>query len=155
MGSLLDCPGLATPHLRMRLPPRPDAVRDCLIRLRASLHLMGLDEALSNRTEIALAEALNNIVEHAFPAAATGQWISLILQVCDTDLCLELRDNGQPMPQGDPARPPPRLPEGLAEGGYGWPLICKLCSHVGYDRQGGENVLTLAIPRTGAGPMAC
>jgi len=95
---------------------------------------------------LCLAEALNNIVEHAYEGAE-GRPIY-------ADVCLDsgsyqvtLIDEGKPMPGG-------KIPEGelsfddesledLPEGGFGWMLIRSEMDHVEYERRDGCNVLRL------------
>lgn len=108
-------------------------------------------EDLSN-LEIVLAEALNNIVEHAYPEGASGD-IRLVVRRRPTSLMIEIRDKGRPMPKG-------RAPIGnhpmsefhhddaMPEGGYGWFLIRELVRDLVYDRRDGENILLFRLPVT-------
>ncbi|MEM6384789.1 MAG: ATP-binding protein [Pseudomonadota bacterium] len=94
---------------------------------------------------IVLAEALNNVVEHAFENNE-GQDITLLVRARSKSLLFEIRDKGRPMPKG-------RAPVGnhpmsefnqfdtLPEGGYGWFLIRELVQDLVYDRQNDENIL--------------
>lgn len=98
--------------------------------------------------EIVLAEALNNIVEHAYPADQPGD-IHMTLRLRGSGLLVEIRDSGRPMPQG-------RAPIGnhpmtetdgdpMPEGGYGWFLIRELVRDLIYDRADGENFLIFRL----------
>lgn len=98
--------------------------------------------------EIVLAEALNNIVEHAYPQDDPGD-IRLTLRLRRTGLMVEIRDRGRPMPNG-------RAPLGnhpmvefdqdpMPEGGYGWYLIRELVQDLIYDRRDGENFLVFRL----------
>lgn len=94
---------------------------------------------------IVLAEALNNVVEHALNDR-DEQKITLITRQRSRSLLVEIRDSGRPMPRG-------RAPTGnhpmtefdrfntLPEGGYGWFLIRELVQDLVYDRQNDENIL--------------
>lgn len=94
---------------------------------------------------IVLAEALNNVVEHAL-ASKTDEKITLVVRARSKSLLFEIRDKGRPMPKG-------RAPIGnhpmsefnqhdsLPEGGYGWFLIRELVQDLVYDRQNEENIL--------------
>ena len=94
---------------------------------------------------IVLAEALNNVVEHAFDSNE-GQEITLVIRARRQSLLFEVRDSGRPMPKG-------RAPMGnhpmsefnqfdtMPEGGYGWFLIRELVQDLVYDRQNEENIL--------------
>lgn len=94
---------------------------------------------------IVLAEAMNNVVEHAFEDNQ-GEKITLIVRKRSKSLIVEIRDSGRPMPKG-------RAPIGnhpmtefnqfdtMPEGGYGWFLIRELVQDLVYDRQNDENIL--------------
>lgn len=96
--------------------------------------------------EIALAEVLNNIVEHAAPSDAQG---AIRISVCGLRdvLTVYVSDDGRPMPGL-------RLPSGaphdlgvplseLPEGGFGWGLVRALTSGLRYRRRLGRNELAL------------
>jgi len=122
------------------------AVRDLLIDLRAWLRALNLSDVNCGTVEIALAEALNNVVEHAYPADLPGD-IALDLALTAACLRCELRDQGAALPglvppdAGLPSIDGPR--ESLPEGGFGWSLIRTLTSRLSYERRDGENRLTL------------
>ncbi len=102
--------------------------------------------------EIVLAEALNNIVEHAYPEDTSGD-ITLTVRLRSTSVMVEIQDNGRPMPQG-------RAPIGnhpmtefdnqdaMPEGGYGWFMIRELVRDLVYDRHDGNNFLLFRLPIT-------
>lgn len=107
---------------------------------------MSLDDLGS--VEIVLAEALNNIVEHAYPEGPPGE-VSLYMRLRRAGLMVEIKDNGRPMPKG-------RAPIGnhpmaefhtdpMPEGGYGWFLIRELVRDLIYDRKDGENFLVFRM----------
>ncbi len=99
--------------------------------------------------ELVLAEALNNVVEHAYREESDHP-IHLVLSCADNLARASIRDRGIPLPKG-------RLPEGkpanldvpiqdLPEGGFGWFMIQTLASRVVYNCQAGENTLELHVP---------
>lgn len=119
------------------------AVREVLRRVRNGAAMAGLDESQREKAETALAEVLNNIVEHAFDNHDGS--IRLHLERTGSQLVLTVDDDGRPMPGG-------RLPDAvlpgagdLAEGGYGWPLIRCLSSHLCYERHNGTNRLSMVF----------
>lgn len=126
------------------------AVRAALVQLRARLAAEGLSEAGCGSVEIALAEALNNIVEHAYPADQPGA-ILVSASMTRDRLCCRLEDHGAPLPElvlsarmtPDPAVARAALPEG----GFGWNLIRDLTDSISYRRAGDTNVLTLEFAR--------
>ena len=98
--------------------------------------------------QIALAEAVNNVVEHAYSGQATGE-ISIRCDLEREQLWIRISDAGPPFP-GD------RLPAGeradvsgpledLPEGGFGWFLIRELANQIHYERQDDRNQLSLCF----------
>ena len=99
--------------------------------------------------EIVLAEALNNVVEHAYPENAPGR-VRVVIRHRPQALMVEIRDRGKPMPKG-------RAPIGnhpmtefdhqdaMPEGGYGWFLIREIVNDLVYDRHDDENFLVIRM----------
>ena len=126
-------------QLRLVIPARAAAVRQALQAACETLLLRSLTEDARGTAQIVIAEALNNIVEHAY-ASGEGE-IELSLKRTGGKLSVLITDRGQPMP-GD------TLPEGalpdpanLPEGGFGWFLIRSLSQDLRYCRSGGRNHL--------------
>ena len=133
---------------------QPEVFAACLPALDATTPLMlrRIDEYLENQTasigrdsvRIAVAEVLNNIVEHAYQKTKLGA-VAVYLRPVDHGLSISIRDWGQPyacksLPLGEPPNP-----QVLAEGGYGWFLIRELMSKVTYERDRRSNRLTLFL----------
>lgn len=109
----------------------------------------GVSEDGIGSVEIVLAEALNNVAEHAYPVDKTGD-LRLIIRRRAKALMFEIRDRGKPMPKG-------RAPMGnhpmtefdqhdsMPEGGYGWFLIREIVSDLIYDRRDDENLLIIRM----------
>jgi serine/threonine-protein kinase RsbW len=134
----------ATPDAtRLLIPSDPIAVRHGLKSLFESLLLQKLDEDNRGKAEIVLAEALNNIVEHAY-ADGTGE-IELTIRLNRQGLVCRIVDHGVAMPNG--ALPSGNLtsPEDLPEGGFGWHLIRLLAEDLRYARVAGQNELTFRL----------
>ncbi|MBK1634272.1 ATP-binding protein [Rhodovulum adriaticum] len=94
--------------------------------------------------ETVLAEVLNNICEHAYPAAAPGR-IDLRLLSCCGRLGAEVRDTGRAMPGN--RLPAGQLPQAdRPEGGFGWFLIHALADGLSYRHYAGTNILRLTVP---------
>ena len=123
-------------------------VRDLLSECRARLEAGGVPRQYLGMVELVWAEALNNVVEHAYAEMAAGQ-VSIEATVAHGQVLAHIRDNGLPFPGAEP--PPGHLPssdgevESLPEGGFGWFLIRDLCERVEYRREDGGNRLTLDI----------
>lgn len=109
-------------------------------------HRVGPDHI--DNIALVLAEALNNVIEHAFVYAEDGQ-ISLKIWI-DTDaVCFTLVDDGAAM-AGIPAKQEMSTHvvalEDLPEGGFGWFLIHSLSNNLLYERKGAQNELTVSVP---------
>lgn len=125
------------------------AVREALSQLLTALRPLHLDVEEAGTVELVLAEAMNNIVEHAYPSGDTP---GPILISCDHQadgLHVQIKDSGRPMPGG-------QTPIGLAvdvdvdlidlpEGGFGWFLIKDLAKDVLYRRVGSANHLSFRL----------
>ncbi|MCL3881854.1 ATP-binding protein [Marivita sp. GX14005] len=116
----------------------PDILRRLLRALDAEV---GCD--VLETVHMVLAEAVNNVVEHAYANRPNGA-VAISVSRGRTALTIELRDWGAPM-FGIPDGIAPD-PSELAEGGYGWFLIRSLTSDVKYDRAGCCNRLVLSLP---------
>ncbi|MBT8417805.1 MAG: ATP-binding protein [Silicimonas sp.] len=147
-----DLPGSALPAngtiIEMSFKATFRWVRRAIHETMDALESTGLTAEDLGSVEIVLAEALNNIVEHAYPQGEPGD-ISLSLRRRNTGLMVEVRDSGRPMPNG-------RAPIGnhpmaefqddpMPEGGYGWFLIRELVQDLIYDRSAGENFLIFRL----------
>lgn len=126
-------------------------VREAISNASAALSGAGLSEEDLHSAQLALAEALNNVAEHAYDPEDPGE-ITLILRHGRAGLLVEIRDKGRAMPGG---RPPAAdtLPEGetradLPEGGFGWYLIREIARDLIYDRRDGENFLIFRLALT-------
>ena len=121
-------------------------VREGLRDLMTCPLVQDLTEDCLGTTELVLAEALNNVVEHAY-ASFPGE-IEVELQRDPDQLRVHIADKGLPMPGADP--PIGQLPEvgaldDLPEGGFGWFLIRTLVQDLTYRRVGGQNLLTFGV----------
>ncbi|MGV6848249.1 MAG: ATP-binding protein [Marinibacterium sp.] len=110
-----------------------------------------LPHNVCGRVEIALAEILNNIVEHAYAGTENGE-VMICAWIDRSMLHLEVRDDGAPMPNL-------AIPRGglqdltvarddLPEGGFGWMLIRTLARDLTYERNGATNILRVEFEIT-------
>jgi serine/threonine-protein kinase RsbW len=122
------------------------AARQAIIETVARLQKLGVSPTQCGDIEIALAEAVNNVVEHAC-ADLPGANGFITCQFNDHILIIEISDTGRALPEL-------RLPTGsrtdlsvplaeLPEGGFGWFLIRQIAANVSYERFDGQNRLTL------------
>ncbi|OYU20074.1 MAG: anti-sigma factor [Rhodobacteraceae bacterium PARR1] len=119
-------------------------VRLVLTRLRRASVLRGLSPESAESCELVLAEAMNNIVEHAY-GGGDGSLRLTLLRGRHHVIC-RLLDRGRPLP--GLTLPPGRLPpqdDSPAEGGYGWFLIHSLSQRLHYRRADGMNRLFIVV----------
>ena len=125
------------------------AVREALGGFIACLEPLALDIEEISTVELVLAEALNNIVEHAYPAEQEDRPICISCTHRRDGLHVTVSDKGTAMPDG-------QTPVGMAqdvdvdlmdmpEGGFGWFLIKDLAKDVRYRRECDENKLDLRL----------
>lgn len=139
------------PHeFKTHFPASEMAVRKALVAVGDSLRNCGLDEEEVGRTEIVLAEALNNVVEHAYADIGCGD-VELRVKCAAKDIDITILDKGVPVPVHVFAkRNGPDLDvafEDLPEGGFGWMMIQTMSSHLSYQRVGETNCLRMTVPR--------
>jgi len=131
---------------RVTISADPLAVRDGLAVLFDTALLHSLAEDDRGTAEIVLAEALNNIVEHAYAHHAGEIEITLLLH--QNALICRIIDTGLPMPND--ALPAGHLAQfaptdDLPEGGFGWFLIRTLSRDLDYRRVDGRNHLSFRL----------
>jgi serine/threonine-protein kinase RsbW len=149
--------GPAFPEVRrqlvtLRIPATQTAVRDTLLSVETTLAAAGAAADLRTRTQIALAEACNNIVEHAYkpPCAVAEPIIFLDIAGDQGGVQVTLRDKGRAMPDGPlPGRelPPvdPADVQTLPEGGFGWALLRDVTRALSLSRSNGYNILRFRL----------
>lgn len=114
------------------------------------LKRMEIPAARIDEVQIALAEAVNNVVEHAYSETATGD-VRIRCELLANRLWINIYDAGQPFPDNklpspkEPALQPGTALEDLPEGGFGWFLIRELASDVQYQRDVDTNQLSLCF----------
>ncbi|MCT4609909.1 MAG: ATP-binding protein [Pelagimonas sp.] len=138
-----------TVSISCTLASTPEAVRETLIEVHKALSEFQFKTASGDVWEIALVEAMNNIVEHAYADQDDGE-IAVSLEFSPTAVDAKFTDYGVPMPGGQaPAGTPANVDvplEDLPEGGFGWFLIRSLSSKLEYSREDHSNHLHLEIP---------
>ncbi|WP_187428203.1 Serine-protein kinase RsbW [Roseobacter fucihabitans] len=125
------------------------AVREALRKFLNALDPLNLDEEAAGTVELVLAEALNNIVEHAYPQQESCGPIALSCNHLADGLHVRIVDEGKEMPGGaEPSGNQASLDVDhgdLPEGGFGWFLIHDLAKDVKYQRIGVKNQLSIRL----------
>ncbi|MBO9447713.1 ATP-binding protein [Ruegeria sp. R14_0] len=117
-----------------------------IAQLSKGLEVQGLPAHQAGDVKIALAEAINNVVEHAY-AGITPAKVKVHCRLHQNWLDILISDTGNPLPgfrvpDGVPASLGSSIDE-LPEGGFGWFLIHELTSDIRYERSDGCNLLSL------------
>ncbi|MCX7557997.1 ATP-binding protein [Sulfitobacter sp. F26204] len=127
----------------------PKAVRTALLEIINGLGPLKLDVEETSTLELVLAEALNNVVEHAYTEPNAAGEIHISLRHRRDGLHVQICDWGNPMPDGVVPLGQLAALDGdvidLPEGGFGWFLIRDLAKDVVYKRIGAKNQLRLRI----------
>lgn len=141
-------PARSGPLVERSFPADFRWVRRVIHETLDTLQADGLAPADVDTVEIILAEALNNVVEHAYAHQDKKGDVTLSIRKRGKALMFEVRDRGRPMPNGRPPNGTHPMTEGESapEGGYGWFLIRELVLDLIYDRKDGENILFMSFP---------
>jgi len=126
-------------------------VRPALKQVVEWLARCGLSDDLQGSAEIALAEVLNNIVEHGY-GSETSCAIEMHCDAKGEGVSFVLIDSGVALPEealASESMPEVNTPrEALPEGGFGMPLLHMLADDVSYMRTAGENRLAFRMRDT-------
>lgn len=104
---------------------------------------VGLDDAAEMQLNLAIEEAVVNVMKYAYPSGTRGE-VRIEAQVQDEQLQLIISDSGVAFDPMD--RAAVDTTRGMHErgiGGLGIHLVREMMDHVSYERLGGRNVLTL------------
>jgi len=107
---------------------------------------IGFDEKRIREIELALEEALVNVVHYAYDEPGGMVRISSFIDETHSFWCIQIIDEGKAFDIESAGQPDLDAP--LAErqiGGLGIYLIRKLMDDVRYERRGSRNVLTLSV----------
>lgn len=135
-------------RFELRLEATGSQARTALTDTMQRLAQLGLPSHRAGDIQLVLAEALNNVVEHAYENAGHGA-ITLLCDLGPETLDICIVDTGKPLPGG--VLPPAEFPDlagpldGLPEGGFGWCLIHELTSCVQYRRENATNYLSFGF----------
>lgn len=122
--------------------------RDAITAIMAKLRALGLPHGRTGDVELALAEAVNNIIEHAYEGRGQGE-VAIRFMLGPDHLMIRIFDSGVPLPSGQVPPPQPAdlagTRDSLPEGGFGWSLIHQLTNAIHYDREPDCNILSLCF----------
>jgi anti-anti-sigma factor len=130
-------------YRELRMESRLEAMRDVVTLVEQFGADNALPQAVLNDVNVALDEALSNIIAHGYEAASVGEIIVRLDYVRD-EVQVEVEDGGRAF---DPLQvPAPDLTAPLRErkvGGLGVHLMRNLMDGLAYHRSGGKNHLRM------------
>lgn len=143
--------------ISLRCQTNPQDIRRALLLWRHKLEACEHCADLLGRSEIVLAEILNNIAEHGqddVQKDETGDWIELRCRISRHGIHMTVKDSGRALPQRLLTGAQHVVPshsgvalDDLPEGGFGWFMIRELSRHLTCDRTEDGNLLSLTVPR--------
>jgi len=116
--------------LELRFPARSDELRGMRDALREQLRAWQLDEACATDVVMAVDEACQNVIRHAYRGESDGV-IELEVRCAGDELRIAVRDFA---PTVDPARIRPRPLDELRPGGLGTHLIRSAMDHTEFGK---------------------
>jgi len=123
---------------KLAIPAKAENAESCLDTVQKYCRNIGFNVEECFRIEVALAEAINNILEHALPERP-DEYISVFCQAQDSMLVIEILDNGKPLT----ILPDDQLPDWHHESGRGWPIIYRWMDEVSHRYTNNQNQLIL------------
>ncbi len=102
----------------------------------------GLDHSLTMELNLAVEEAVVNVMEYAYPQGETGE-VTIEVSLADDLLDINIIDSGAPFDPTQKSDPDTSLPvEERSIGGLGIFLVRQVMDTVSYRRDDGKNILT-------------
>ena len=135
--------------LALRFPARPDEMRRVRDALRERLRAWRLDDECASDVVMAVDEACQNVIRHAYRGEPDGV-IELEVRCSGDELQISVRDFAPPV---DPARIRPRPLDELRPGGLGTHLIRSAMDHTEFGKppSGPGNLLRMVKKLAGRG----
>lgn len=104
---------------------------------------VGIDMATAMKLNLAIEEAVVNVMNYAYPAGTVGN-VSIEVLANDNQLTFVISDSGMPFDPTAEDEVDTTLPaEERSIGGLGIHLIRQIMDSVNYERTDGKNILTL------------
>ena len=103
---------------------------------------VGMDMSTTMQMNLAIEEAVVNVMEYAYPQGETGE-VTIEVSVADGLLDINIIDSGAPFDPTQKSDPDTSLPvEERSIGGLGIFLVRQVMDTVSYRRDNGKNILT-------------
>lgn len=130
--------------VRLEIESRLDHVELLGRAVRALCATGGVPARECAQVELALVEAVNNVIRHAYLGEA-GHPVRVTFTLRDGQFSIEIEDEGLPMP---PREAPaldfdPTDIANLPEGGMGLFIIESVMDHVEFERRGSRNAMVM------------
>lgn len=127
----------------MRFPAQVEQLHPIILWMRKTLSCLSLEPSVLKKMELALEEALVNIIHHAYKNK--GGDVDLTIATSPHQVTLVIKDQGPPFnPLTAETKFDPTLSlEERELGGLGIQMMRQFMDEVRYKRDGSQNVLTL------------
>ena len=132
-------------HMTVAILSVQEEVSNVVTHICEWLESHGVQAEVRQELELVLAEALNNVVEHAYLFRDDGE-IEIKIVLTPEELKATITDSGRKFDGPPPIREvdlDATAFEDLPEGGFGWNLIRTLTDDVAFERKDGHNCLQL------------
>jgi len=104
---------------------------------------VGLDMATTMKINLAIEEAVVNVMNYAYPAGTVGN-VTIEVKSNGSEVSFIIIDSGTPFdPTAKPEVDITLSAEDRSIGGLGIHLIRQIMDHINYERTNGHNILTL------------
>lgn len=133
--------------LQLSFLSRQEDVTNMVKRAEDWLLSFDVQPSFCGDVALVLAEALNNVVEHAYEYREDGL-IDVELRLKCPELRISIQDKGAKFPGLPEAKVmdgPERDFDDLPEGGFGWFLIQTLTTEIEYEHVAGQNQLDILM----------
>ena len=120
------------------------AIEDATLAARDFAQNSGIEEANASRLAIVVEELVANLYDHG--GLKTDDQIVLELSLTESEILLTLGDPGMPF---DLRLADLDQPAKAGSGGAGLRLVTTWATHAEYQTSGGQNLLSLRLPRSG------
>lgn len=137
-------PVSAERKLRMTIKSRLEQVSHVGASVRGILKDVISDDVAAYKIEVAVAEAINNVIKHAYGLERDHE-IEIEMSLSSERVIFTIYDTGKAMqfPEVSGINYDPGDRPRLPEGGMGIPLMKSIMDHVSYSRREGKNCIIL------------
>lgn len=127
-------------------PAESDQLQQVCENVREAAEICGFDERTSYACQLAVCEAVENVIQHGYRGVAHGQ---VTVETCSQPgtLVVEIVDDAPPFNPTTYPQVPAATPDEAQVGGRGILMIRRVMDRIDYDRRDNKNILRLTKSR--------